>query len=98
MAMSRHLIVVSVIVGLIAGPLVVAQPLKAAACSMPLKARCCKMLPAQPTDAVKPQAPHAALVDSQIPLLAEMPPLPAAQRAPAAPAREVPTRTVVLRI
>jgi hypothetical protein len=63
-----------------------------------MKTRCCRMLPAQPTDAVKPQAPHAALVDSQIPLLAEMPPLPAAQPAPAAPAREVPTRTVVLRI
>ena len=56
------------------------------------------MLPAQPTDAVKPQAPHVAVVDAPLPLIAEMPQLPAARAIPDAPVREVPTRTIVLRI
>ena len=97
MAMARRLIILGVILGLIAGPLCAAQPLHVPKVC-PMKTRCCRMLPAQPTDAVKPQAPHVALLHAQAPLVAEMPPMPAVRAIPAAPVREVPTRTIVLRI
>ena len=95
--MARRLIVSSVILGLIAAQLCAAQPLQVSnAC--PMKTRCCRMLPTQPTDAVKPQAPQIALVEARVPVVTEMPALPAERSVPAAPVREVPTRTIQLRI
>ena len=95
--MARRLIVISVVVGLIAAQLCAAQPLQVPnAC--PMKTRCCRMFPAQPTDAVKPQAPQTALIEVRVPVVAEMPPLPADRFVPVAPVREVPTRTIQLRI
>jgi hypothetical protein len=97
MAMARRLIIFSVIAGLMAAPLCVAQPLHVPP-PCPLKTRCCRVLPAQPGDAVKPQAPHVAIVQAPLPLIAEAPPAAVAAVIPDAPVREVPTRTVVLRI
>lgn len=95
--MLRHLVVVSAILGLITAQLCAAQPLHIPnAC--PMKTRCCRMLPAQPTDAVKPQAPQIALLHAQLPIMGTMPPQPADRPIPAAPVREVPTRTIQLRI
>ena len=96
-SMARHLIILSVIVGLIAAPICLAQPLQAPqAC--PMKTRCCRMAPSQPADALKPQPPQVAVVHAQPQVVAAMPPLMAGRAAVPALLREVPTRTVVLRI
>src|SRR5215467_9539575 len=98
MAMARRLIILGVILGLIAGPLCAAQPLHVPKVC-PIKTRCCRMLPAQPTDAVEPQAPpQITLAHVQPLVVASTPALPAAQAILDAPFREVPTRTIVLRI
>ena len=96
--MARHLIVVGAILVMVAAQVCVAQPLPVPHAACPMKTRCCRMLPAQPTDAVKPQPPQVALVQAQPLLVAALPPLPAALPIPDAPVREVPTRTIVLRI
>ena len=95
--MGRHLVVISVAIGLVAAQLCAAQPLQVPhAC--PMKTRCCRMPPAQPADAVKPQAPQIVLLHAPLPIVFEVPPLPAVRPMPPMPAREVPTRTIQLRI
>jgi hypothetical protein len=56
------------------------------------------MLPPQPTDAIRPEAPQLVAVIARQPIIAEPPPLPLAEHAHLAPVREVPTRTIQLRI
>ena len=101
--MPRRVLILGVIAGLIVAQLCAAQPLQVPhACPMkaPVKAqpRCCRMLPAQPSDAVKPQAPQVAVVHAQAPVVAAIVSRAACLPIPPAPAREVPTRTIVLRI
>jgi len=56
------------------------------------------MPPAQPADAVKPQAPQIVLLHAPLLIVFAMPPLPAVPPVPPVPVREVPTRTIQLRI
>ena len=57
-----------------------------------------RMPPAQPADAVKPQAPQIVLLHAPLLIVFAMPPLPAVPPVPPVPVREVPTRTIQLRI
>jgi len=97
--MPRRVLILGVIAGLTVAQLCAAQPLQVPhACPMKAQPRCCRMLPAQPSDAVKPQTPPAAVVQARAPVVAAIVTRAAGLPIPPAPAREVPTRTIVLRI
>lgn len=95
--MARRLVIIGIFLGLLAAQLCPAQPLQAPdAC--PMKTRCCRMLPAQPSEAIRPDVASVALVAAQ-PLILAPAPSPAIDRMERdAPVREVPTRTIQLRI
>jgi hypothetical protein len=97
-AMSRQrIVIIGVVLAVVAAQVCCAQPLPLPK-TCPMKTRCCRMLPAPPTDAIRPDAPQVAVVASQPLIPTEAPALPVDRLAQFAPAREVPTRTVQLRI
>ena len=96
-AMLRHLTVVSVILGMVVAPLVCAQ-LHVPPRDCPMKSRCCRMIPAQPSDTIRPDAPRVALMVASPMIVAVVPSLLMEPVDDLAPVREVPTRTIQLRI
>ena len=97
-AMSRQrIVIIGVALAVVAAQICCAEPLPMPQ-SCPMKTRCCRTLPPQPADAIRPQAPSVALVVAQPLILTEAPALPVERLAQFAPVREVPTRTIQLRI
>src|SRR5262245_42148543 len=97
-AMSRHLVVVGVALAMVAAQICCAQSLPMPPKSCPMQSRCCRMVPPLPTDAVKPQAPQVAVLVAQPVILTVAPSLVMERPNRLAPVREVPTRTIQLRI
>jgi hypothetical protein len=97
--MSRQrIVIIGIVLAVVTAQICCAQSLPMPPKSCPMQSRCCRMLPAQPTDAIRPEAPQVAVVVVQPLILTDAPALPAALPLRLAPVREVPTRTIQLRI